>query len=211
MTNETKFQTIIEYIKLNPKDNLSGNFGKAISKPYTVEGIEGILDKLKDKFTKGRTPTPPTFPKTLPDEVVSLVMMEYYGKSKEASEKIKIEHQESMSAENIVGELLERYLAEILEPLGWVWCSGDFVKAVDFIKKDGSIWKLLQVKNRSNTENSSSSKVRVGTDIKKWFRINAYNGKTFWEDFPEENANELLSEQEFQKFVKQYIKNIRVN
>lgn len=209
MTIQQKFETIIEYIKLDPKNNLSGNFGKAISKPYTVEGVEGILDKLKDKFEKGRTPTPPTFPKTLPDEVVSLVMMEYYNKTQTEAEKIKVEHQESMSAENIVGELLERYLADVLEPLGWIWCSGDFVKAVDFIKKDGTEWKLLQVKNRSNTENSSSNKIREGTDIKKWFRINAYNGKTFWEDFPENNAKELLSEENFKKFVKKYIQNVK--
>jgi hypothetical protein len=211
MTIETKFQTIIEYIKFDPKNNLSGNFGKAISKPYTVTGVEGILDKLKEKFVSARIPSPPTFPKTLPDEVVSLVMKEYYDKTDKENEKIKIEHQESMSAENIVGELLEKYLASVLEPLGWVWCSGDFVKAVDFIKKEDSTWKLLQVKNRSNTENSSSNKIREGTDIEKWFRINAYNGKTFWEDFPEEKAKRLLSEENFKNFVKEYIQNIKGN
>lgn len=211
MTNETKFQTIIEYIKLDPQNNLSGNFGKVISKPYNVEGIEKILDKLKEKFESARIPTSPSFPKTLPDEVVSLVMKEYYGKTEEENKRIKIEHQESMSAENIVGELLEKYLASVLEPLGWIWCSGDFVKAVDFIKKEATEWKLLQVKNRSNTENSSSNKIRKGTDIKKWFRINAYNGKTFWEDFPEEKAKKLLSEENFKKFVKEYIQNIKGN
>lgn len=210
MTIETKFQTIIEYIKIDPKNNLSGNFGKAITKPYTVKGVEGILDKLKEKFVSARIPSPPTFPKTLPDEVVSLVMKEYYGKTDEENEKIKIEHQESMSAENIVGELLEKYLASILEPLGWIWCSGDFVKAVDFIKKEGTSWKLIQVKNRSNTENSSSNKIREGTHIEKWFRINAYNGKTFWEDFPEEKAKKLLSEDNFKKFVTEYINQIKI-
>src|SRR6059058_3167229 len=79
------------------------------------------------------------------------------------------------------------YLAEKLEPsgrsggrspysesyyAGWIWCSGTSVKAVDFIHYDekNNEWNLLQVKNRDNTENSSSSKIRDNTTIKKWFR-----------------------------------------
>lgn len=73
-----------------------------------------------------------------------------------------------MASENIVGDLLERYLAEKLEPCGWIWCSGTSVKAVDFIHYDNEKdeWGLLQVKNRDNTENSSSSKIRDNTPIK---------------------------------------------
>ncbi|WP_201751179.1 MULTISPECIES: SinI family restriction endonuclease [unclassified Neglectibacter] len=78
-------------------------------------------------------------------------------------------HNLFMSAENIQGELLEEYIAENVEDYGWVWCSGNALRAVDFCKRDGSV--LLQVKNKNNTENSSSSAIRNGTKIEKWFRL----------------------------------------
>jgi hypothetical protein len=28
-------------------------------------------------------------------------------------------------------DLLERYLASVLEPMGWIWCSGTMVKSVE--------------------------------------------------------------------------------
>ena len=74
-----------------------------------------------------------------------------------------------MSAENIQGGLLEEYIASRIEDLGWVWCKGSIVRAVDFMNEDCSV--LLQVKNKYNTENSSSSAIRIGTPIKKWFRF----------------------------------------
>lgn len=116
-----------------------------------------------------------------------------------------------MSAENLVGYLLERYLAEKLEPYGWVWCSGDFVKAIDFIKKqsDGS-WKALQIKNRDNTENSSSSAVRKGTSIEKWFRTYSKPSKkrennTNWDKFPEPDHLNHISENEFLDYIKKIV------
>ena len=208
-TLEKKFSTVYEYLKEDPEKNLSGNFGKAISKPYTIVGLEGIEEKLKTKFEKGRKEVPPSAPKTKPDEAVSLVMKEHYGKSHMEAERIKAEHQESMAAENCIGDLLERYLASVLESSGWVWCSGEFVRAVDFIKKDGEEWRLLQVKNRSNTENSSSKKIRAGTKIEKWCRIDAYTGKTFWDTFPDDEIKSKLSEDGFQKFCINYLKSFR--
>ena len=52
---------------------------------------------------------------------------------------------------------------------GWLWCNGNVLRAIDFCSSDGAI--LLQIKNKSNTENSSSSAIRTGTDIKKWYRL----------------------------------------
>lgn len=77
-----------------------------------------------------------------------------------------------MSAENLNGSILEEYLAKVLEPIGWIWCAGSIFKAIDFlfISKDHNI--LLQVKNKYNTENSSSSKIRKDTTIIKWNRLN---------------------------------------
>jgi transcriptional regulator with XRE-family HTH domain len=67
----------------------------------------------------------------------------------------------------------EEYLAEKLLPYGWYCCWGETMKSVDFCTQNGD---LLQVKNRSNSENSSSNKIRQGTAIIKWHRINASNG-----------------------------------
>ena len=51
-----------------------------------------------------------------------------------------------MAAENNIGLLLERFIASVLEPIGWIWCSGSAVRAVDFIEPNTGI--LLQIKNR---------------------------------------------------------------
>jgi hypothetical protein len=78
-------------------------------------------------------------------------------------------HNLFMSAENIQGSLLEEYIDSVISQHGWIWCKGSTLRAVDFCTKDGSY--LLQVKNKSNSENSSSSNIRVGTSIKKWYRL----------------------------------------
>lgn len=75
-----------------------------------------------------------------------------------------------MSAENMNGAILEEYLASVLEEYGWLWCAGSTLRAVDFCKP-GNPYILLQVKNKYNTENSSSSAIRKGTEIQKWHRL----------------------------------------
>ena len=66
-------------------------------------------------------------------------------------------HNLFMSAENIQGELLEEYIARNVKDYDWIWCSGNALRAIDFCKRDGSV--LLQIKNKNNTENSSSSAI----------------------------------------------------
>lgn len=78
-------------------------------------------------------------------------------------------HNLFMSAENIQGNLLEEYIAAKVRPYGFLWCAGNVLHAIDFCNTDGTV--LLQIKNKSNTENSSSSTVREGTTIEKWFRV----------------------------------------
>lgn len=112
-------------------------------------------------------------------------------------------HRQAMAAENLLGALLERYLARELESCGWIWCAGNTIKAVDFISEDFSL--ALQVKNRSNSENSSSSGIRQGTTIKKWHRVNANSGRTNWAKFPATPA-EPLSEERFHAFIHAYAK-----
>lgn len=110
-------------------------------------------------------------------------------------------HRQAMAAENLLGALLERYLARELEPQGWVWCAGNTIRAVDFIRQDLQV--ALQIKNRSNSENSSSSAIRAGTDIRKWFRVHAQSGRTNWTNFPAE-LPQPLSEADFHDFIRTY-------
>ena len=180
--------------------------GKSKPDPDSNEGIEKLADKFFPARNKKDWPSEPT---TVPDEAVSIVMQVVYGYSEDETTRIKVEHQHSMSAENIVGALLERYIATVLEPHGWVWCAGDFVKAVDFIKyieEDESPWTAVQVKNRDNTENSSSKAIRDGKPILKWFRTFAKTGRDNWDNFPEEEFRNKLSETGFREFVRNYLK-----
>jgi len=109
-----------------------------------------------------------------------------------------------MAAENVTGNLLEEYIATVMEPLGWIWCSGTMIKGTDFIKFPTAHNQkpiLLQIKNRSNSENSSSSSIRIGTTIEKWYRLEAESGITRWNLFPDAQGVKLLSEENFKAFA----------
>ena len=118
-------------------------------------------------------------------------------------EEIFDNHTLAMAIENNIGSLLEDYIASVLEPKGWVSAWGSTLHAVDFYKPKANIF--LQVKNRSNSENSSSMSVRIGTDIKKWYRINAQSGKTYWTELEKITGVKGFSEQGFFDFIKSAI------
>lgn len=118
-------------------------------------------------------------------------------------EMIKWAHRLGMSAENIFGTILEEYLSIRLLPLGWYCAWGSVVKAADFVSHDG---QLLQVKSRNNTENSSSNKIRSGTEIKKWWRFHATRGETNWSKLNELIGYNVVSEVDFQNFVLELVK-----
>ncbi|NEW00668.1 SinI family restriction endonuclease [Bacillus megaterium] len=86
-------------------------------------------------------------------------------------------HQLLMAIENIQGHLLEDYIASVIcQPLyGFIWCDGQTIKAADFCKRivvdNTPELKLIQIKNKYNTENSSSSKIRKDTPIEIWHRL----------------------------------------
>lgn len=103
-----------------------------------------------------------------------------------------------MAAENILGLILEEYLAKQLAEAGWYCAWGNTVKSVDFVNANRY---LLQIKNRSNSENSSSSAIREGTDIKKWFRIKADSNETMWGDLNKICGVDHLSEDSFMEFA----------
>ena len=129
-----------------------------------------------------------------------------------------------MSAENVLGNLLEEYIASKIQPYGWIWCAGKTLSAIDFCNPQGT--ELLQIKNKSNSENSSSKKIREGTTIRKWFRLgtSVRGGEPFpvygWDDLNEiineyatRNTDEMgrplgkcnMTEEEFQEFIKMVI------
>lgn len=197
------FSVICSFLADNP-DRLSWRSRNNIPSINTEDGLEMLAQRYFSAYRKSDFPTEPA---TIPDEIVSIVMQEAYGYNVEQSEQIKIEHQHSMSAENCVGALLERYLDSVLRSHNWHWCCGDFVKAIDFISKtdDGS-WLIWQIKNRDNSENSSSSAIRNGTEIQKWFRSFSRRGGTNWENLPELMQGYELSEERFIAFVINYLK-----
>ena len=178
------FDLINEFLReneeLKPKITLTvKKYREARKKKPKIKDIHTKTDEvavllLKNKFR-------------LNDGEVNLMM--------ENSNKVK-------AVTNEIGNILEYYLAKRLSQYGWIWCAGEVVKSTDFIKKssDGK-WRMLQVKNRENTENSSSSKVREGTNIEKWYRFNSNTGKTRWDKFPDDDVKNVLSENDFIKFV----------
>lgn len=101
-------------------------------------------------------------------------------------------HNLFMSAENIQGDLLEEYIALNVREFGWLWCKGNIIRAVDFCSADGSTY--LQVKNKNNTENSSSSAIREGTEIKKWYRLGtSKQGGICFPAYKWESLNEIIN------------------
>ncbi len=107
-------------------------------------------------------------------------------------------HRLGMSAENILGLILEEYLSECLRDSGWHCAWGETVKLVDFVNEDSA---LLQIKNRSNSENSASSSVRDGTEIQKWYRIKADRIEYMWDKLNDICRTSHLSEASFIEFV----------
>lgn len=204
MSDKEKFEIILKCIQKYGDDILPPAFrGKNICNNIAVR------NKLFKKFSSGRQEKHPKVPSTTTDDAYLDVLLNYY-QCKYTRYEIDDIHKKAMASENIVGELLERYIAQELEPHGWVWASGSVLRAVDFIypNSDGSFF-LLQIKNRDNSENSSSKAIRDGTSIQKWFRTYSRRGGTNWENFPTKNPEEKLSEQGFRAFLIKYISKIK--
>lgn len=142
---------------------------------------------------------------TIPDSLVNeIIKLRIEGISDSLANKVESGHSLSMTIENLMGDLLEEYLSLKLAPFGWYCCWGSTIDAVDFCKRDGS---LLQVKNSNNSENSSSSKVRIGTDIDKWFRRfsckeDCYN----WGKLKALIDQDICNEEDFRSYVRDIIR-----
>jgi hypothetical protein len=167
-------------------------------------GSQEYIRRKAVAFSQARENRAPREPVTIPDEVVSIILTEHFHVPERDIERIKREHSLSMAAESVVGSLLEHYLATVLEPNGWIWCGDAIVKAADFLKPParGEPWRLLQVKNRDNSENSSSSAIRIGTKIEKWHRTFSRRPGSNWAAFPDDALRQQLSEENFRDFVR---------
>lgn len=186
-------------------DNPASLSWRSKNKPsvYNKHGLKLLAEKYVKGYFRSNFPRAPG---TVPDNMVSVVMQEAYGYTESESEQIKLQHQHAMCAENCVGALLERYLDSELKNAGWVWCCGNFIRGIDFIycKQDGE-WYALQIKNRDNSENSSSKSIRNNTETQKWFRTFSKTGETNWDNLPALMQNHNLSEIGFIAFVKNYL------
>lgn len=163
--------------------------------------LKRYIDSYENRIS-GRTSQPPG---TIADPIVSTIInARLTGLNPEHLERIKYAHRLSMSAENIQGLLLEEFLAEQLADYDWYCCWGESVRYVDFCNVDGS---LLQIKNRSNSENSASSSVRINQPIEKWYRVDARTGLYRWFYFNEKYDTDRFSEKNFVAFVQQVLLN----
>jgi type-2 restriction enzyme eco47I len=140
------------------------------------------------------------------------------GASEEVVQLFIDGHYLFMSAENMNGAILEQYLADVLEPCGWLWCAGSMYRAIDFCYFGENEIVLLQVKNKYNTENSSSSAIRIGTEIIKWNRLNRPRKETGldtplpnWESLQQivniPQINNLLTEESYLDYIERYSTN----
>ena len=202
-----KYASVIQFLSLFPE-----TASKKGSKKSGELGSIAYIANLAGAFARGREVRSPNAPSTVPDDLVSVILNKYFDEPLDSLAEVSRTHALSMGAENIVGDLLERYLAFKLEPLGWVWCSGSMIKAIDFIKpptSENNQWRVLQVKNRDNSENSSSKAIRDGTTIEKWHRCFSRTGATNWENFPDVSLTQHLTEAKFKAFVLTYLKDLK--
>ncbi len=170
--------------------------------------LKEYVGKFIDKYQKGYNNRPServgNNSKTFSDPIIGLILsLRIKSIDSKDLKKIVDGHSLQMSIENIVGDLLEEYLSIRLNVLGWYCCWGSSIDAVDFCNEKG---ELLQIKNSDNSENSSSSRVRIGTQIKKWARRKSTKENTFyWEDLIALIGAKNISEEDFRKFVKETI------
>jgi hypothetical protein len=199
--------------ELEVEFNLIKEFGKDY--PNTLKKIKNC-DRFSDQyyiklfknFITGRGKIEFKKSETTPDKAVYYFIKQKGFKNIEV-EKIKKYHIIAMAVENKIGLFLEEYIYTKIKDLGWVWCSGNVVQSIDFIKKNkDDSWEKLQVKNSKNSENSSSNKVREDTDIKHWFRRFHTTGETNWELLNKIMSVKCFSEIDFLKFLKIKAKNL---
>ena len=171
MTLDEEFEIIKEFV-----DKDEGLFKKPPKNAKYKNGDKKHLKSLKDSFINSRNlKISINEPQTITDDALWEYIKLQKNLSDEKVNELAKYHKIAMSIETKLGSLLEGFINKHIRKHGWIWCSGNILQDIDFIKKniddDGNIkWVPLQVKNSDNSENSASSRVRIGTNIVKWFR-----------------------------------------
>jgi hypothetical protein len=153
--------------------------------------INGRVIKIKNKIS-------------YPDPALYLLVKKRLKINEVELEKIEAFHAACMSEEDVLGEKLEEYIYSVAHSFGWIWCSGNIIMAIDFIKKNkNDSWEILQIKNSDNSENSSSRKVREGTPINMWFRRFSKKKDNYnnWDELNKIMNTDKFSEKSFLKFL----------
>lgn len=189
-------KTLKTYSVLSPK-NIKGTTAQANITQFVHKLYKGYCGRISQHTSRP--------PGTAPDRAVEVILETCLAVTPAEVRVIISSHRLTMSAENITGHLLEEYLWSVLKNHGWYLCWGNTMRSVDFCSYDErrGTARVLQVKNRSNSENSSSSQVRIGTDIEKWHRSNALTGATEWETLHGILGDDHgLSEVNFAQFIR---------
>ena len=156
------FEVGLSDLSLFPNINLNDT---ATYTDYLEKWIKGYTD-ASSNLPSNRKASPKG---SCSDPAIQTIVQIAMNADEEFASRMSAYHNLFMSAENIQGNLLEEYISLTTRPYGWIWCNGNVLRAVDFCSSDGGV--LLQIKNKSNTENSSSSAIRTGTTIEKWYRL----------------------------------------
>ena len=208
MNIDQEFEIIKEFAEANK--NMFPDNGKVLffrSKKFEYFSDEH-LSTLKNQFINSRDFSNKDV-STIPDNAVYLYIKKKFNKSDEEIETIKEHHNISMGVEDLIGHRLEEYIYGEASRNNWIWCSGNVLRSIDFIKKetygDKINWRMLQVKNSDNSENSSSKKIRKGTQIKHWFRRFSKQNKHNWEKLHKVLDIESLTEENFIKYLEEKI------
>ena len=191
--------------RLFPDMNLSA---KATHQDYIDRWAQGYIE-ADNNPARTRKAKPKS---SCNDPAIKTIVKMVTGITEEEATNHEAHHNLFMSAENIQGALLEEYIDSVISYHGWIWCKGNTLRSIDFCTSDGT--RLLQIKNKSNSENSSSSSIRSGTTIEKWYRLGTgtETGKKIpvykWDDLNEiiESASRHpcnLSEEAYVKYVEE--------
>jgi len=202
---EEEFVTLIAFLEAHPE---LARTRRGKNAPQLGTNAHVLVEA--HRFFMSRQLRRPSVPATIPDVAVSKVLEAHYGVASSDLDRVKGEHLLSMAAEGFVGDLLERYIAANVRDHGWIWCSGEAVRHVDFVRRGnspGAPWETLQVKNRDNSENSSSSAIRIGTTIQKWHRTKSRTGEACWHTFPAKTSKPL-NETGFLRFIDDYFSHL---
>lgn len=190
----TELDSIFEVVVSNP-DRFPGFKMQGLQSPetYIERWVKSYID-AKENLPSCRIASPKS---ACTDPAIKVIVQATQGLTDEQSANGEKIHNLFMSAENIQGNLLEEYIASKVRRYGFLWCAGNIVRAVDFCNTDGSL--LLQIKNKSNTENSSSSSIREGTSIEKWYRLGTRtrNGEKI-PDYKWADLNSLINQHKTQ-------------